>query len=60
MKEYTEPVIEITEYSLKDIIAVSDAYYIETSSTTSTSSDSFNSTPETPIDDGPITDLDDF
>ena len=44
MKKYTEPVIEIIEYTLKDIIAVSDAY----------------SDPETPIDDGPITDLDEF
>lgn len=45
MKKYTEPVIEIIEYTLKDIIAVSESTSID---------------PETPIDDGPITDLDDF
>ncbi len=46
MKKYTEPEIEITEYVLCDIIAVSTAQY--------------SSVPETPVDDGPITDLDDF
>ncbi len=45
MKKYTEPNIEMIEYFTDDIIAASEVV---------------NPNPETPIDDGPITDLDNF
>ena len=58
MKEYMEPEIQMITYGLKDIIA--DSYYTESSQTTSNSSDVISNTGETPIDDGPIVDIDGF
>ncbi len=58
MKKYTEPNIEMIEYFTDDIIAAS--YYVEEYSDQNTSSEVVNPNPETPIDDGPITDLDNF